>query len=186
MSPIWPVCPRPQSEESLLSWFERIGREYDLSAAKLLASVGRDRAPLPKANARSQLQRLHEERFREELAVMARLPRPLEGALTQWLNGWELETFASRVYCPRCLLQDLQSNRPVYGRRVWQQAWSTICVPHGTALRVRHGFASIQHRDWSRTELLEDAESVAANQYRALKVTREPEVRCALLGCCLW
>jgi len=185
VSPVWPVCPRPQPEESLLSWFERIGREYDLSAAKLLASVGRGRAPVPKSNARSQLQHLHEQRFREELAVMARLPEPHEGALTQRLNGWELETFASRVYCPHCLLQDLKLNRPAYGRQVWQQAWYTLCAPHGTALRVRHGCPSILHRDWSRTQLVEDADLVAANQYRTLKVAREPELRCALLGCLL-
>lgn len=98
-------------------------------------------------------------------------------------------TKAAKCSCARkpveAALQDLQSNRPAYGRQVWQQAWSTICAPHGTPLKVRHGCASIQHRDWSRTELVEDAESVVANQYRALKVAREPELRCALFGCLL-
>jgi hypothetical protein len=27
----WPVCPRPESDESLPSWFERVSHEYTMT-----------------------------------------------------------------------------------------------------------------------------------------------------------
>jgi len=32
----WPICPRPEHDESLSSWIERVGREYGMSATALL------------------------------------------------------------------------------------------------------------------------------------------------------
>lgn len=185
MSCAWPVCPRPQADESLLSWFERVGHEYNMSATVLLSSMDSHRADRSQWCARLQLERLHEQGFRERLAAMARLLHHAGEALRQPLDGWELETFASRVYCPFCLLQDLKSIRPVYGRRVWQQSWCTVCESHGVALKIRHGCRSILHHTWSRAELIEDADTLAADRYRAIKVSREPRLRYALLGCLL-
>ena len=38
-SSVWPLCPRPQADESLPSWFERVGYEYAMSPALLLGAV---------------------------------------------------------------------------------------------------------------------------------------------------
>ena len=35
----WPICPRPEQDESLPSWIERIAREYGMSAAALVNSI---------------------------------------------------------------------------------------------------------------------------------------------------
>ena len=39
MSTAWPFCPQPQCDESLRSWFERVGREYGMSETSLLHAV---------------------------------------------------------------------------------------------------------------------------------------------------
>ncbi len=39
---VWPLCPRPQTDESLLSWFERVAHEYDMSPALLMSVMRQD------------------------------------------------------------------------------------------------------------------------------------------------
>ena len=93
---------------------------------------------------------------------------------------------ASRVYCPFCLLQDLKSNptclRPtslaavlVHDLRI---AWCSTEESDTAAARYCT-------TTWSRAELIEDADTLAADRYRAIKVSREPRLRYALLGCLL-
>ena len=48
----WPICPRPQLDESLLSWFERVAHEYAMSPALLLNVVRQaDARPLAHSEA---------------------------------------------------------------------------------------------------------------------------------------
>jgi hypothetical protein len=42
----WPVCPRPQPDESLPSWFERIGAEYRMTPNALLSSFDLSDGPV--------------------------------------------------------------------------------------------------------------------------------------------
>ena len=42
----WPVCPRPQPDESLPSWFERIVAEYQMTPNAPLSSFDRDDGPV--------------------------------------------------------------------------------------------------------------------------------------------
>jgi hypothetical protein len=39
---VWPVCPRPESDESLPSWFERVCHEYAMSPPLLLGVLERE------------------------------------------------------------------------------------------------------------------------------------------------
>ena len=95
----WPICPRPEEDESLPSWIERIGREYGMTAAALVNSIDspggmRNRWPAPPT-----LQRLYESRFVDRLVLLSRLSPPACTAL--WPPGERLGT--SRIYFP-CLL----------------------------------------------------------------------------------
>ena len=39
---VWPICPRPESDESLPSWFERVCHEYQMSPPLLLGVLERE------------------------------------------------------------------------------------------------------------------------------------------------
>ena len=108
----WPVCPRPAHDESLPSWFERVGREYGMSATVLLNSIEPSRG----ATARPAFGCLRETSFADRLAALSRLSDTARTNLWRPLTGWELSDVAFRVYCPRCALEDLKTETPPYGR----------------------------------------------------------------------
>jgi hypothetical protein len=133
----WPICPRPEHDESLPSWIERIGGEYGMSAAALVNSIDPATGPHPRWPAPPSLQRLYEPRFADRLSALSGLS-PLERtALWPRLSGWELQDFTFRAYCPFCCLLDIRAGRTPYGRQCWLQSWCTVCLDHGSALVMR-------------------------------------------------
>jgi hypothetical protein len=179
----WPICPRPEHDESLPSWIERTGREYGMSAAALVNSIDAPSGPRTRWPAPPTLQRLHESRFVDRLALLSRLS-PL-ACTTLWppITGWELRDFTFRAYCPLCCLEDIRAGRTPYGRQCWLQSWCTVCAVHRYPLVTHKPRASSGYETaWSAADLRQDMQFLAANRYRDLKVASESEVRRVMLG----
>jgi len=179
----WPICPRPEHDESLPSWIERIGGEYGMSAAALVNFIEPATGPRPRWPAAPSLQRLYEPRFADRLTTLSGLS-PLErAALWPPLTSWELEDYTFRAYCPFCCLLDIRAGRKPYGRRSWLQSLCTVCLEHGSALVMRKpnrpsGFET----PWSAADLRSQIQYCMPDRYRDLKVARESEVRRMILG----
>jgi hypothetical protein len=133
----WPICPRHQLDESVPSWFERVGHEYTMSRAVLLAAVEREIAGKRTAGPVLLADRLLEQPVTEQLAALRQLTDPEKSGLWPPPSDWELKDQAFGVYCPYCCLNDLANNRTPYGRQYWLQSWCTICKAHGSALVLR-------------------------------------------------
>jgi len=180
----WPVCPRPQTDESLPSWFERVSHEYTMSPASLLGVIERAEsgqavtADIPDAD------RLLNKAIGDRLAELGQLSASEINALWPPKTGWELHDRGFSVYCPYCCLNDFTHGRTPYGRRCWQQSWCSICQVHSIALVHRnqiHG-SSIRSR-WLHAKLKRDRASLSTVRYHGLKVTREPLLRSSMLSC---
>jgi hypothetical protein len=179
----WPVCPRPEHDESLPSWIERIGGEYGMSATALANSIDPPFGPRPRWPAPPNLQRLYESHFVDRLVTLSCLS-PLERtALWPPMTGWEQQDFTFRAYCPLCCLEDIRAGRTPYGRQCWLQSWCTVCLSHGFPLVMRKprplsGFEI----PWSAAKLRIEIQYCTPDRYRGLKVARESEVRRIILG----
>ena len=134
---VWPLCPRPQADESLPSWFERVGYEYAMSPALLLGAVEQARAGKEKIEQSLPASRLYEPSVADRLTALANLSDTERDALWSSPSEWELNDRSFCTYCAHCCIADLAEGRTPFGRRVWQQAWCTVCKVHGTALTVR-------------------------------------------------
>jgi hypothetical protein len=179
----WPVCPRPESDESLPSWFERVSHEYTMTPLLLLGVI--ERADSGKAAAGAhEADRLLDRAIADRLAVLGQLSESAINALWPPVTGWELHDRGFCVYCPYCCLNDFTHGRTPYGRRCWQQSWYTICQVHRIALvRRNRTHASSNRSRWSHTKLKSDRAFLTSVRYRSLKVTREPAVRSSMLSC---
>jgi hypothetical protein len=181
----WPVCPRPQPDESLPSWFERVGAEYQMTPHALLSSFdlsdGSVAATAPKL-ARETAERLQAPRVRSQIAALSRLPDTACNTLWPSTTGLELIDGAFRSYCPHCCLGDLLEQRTPYGRRGWQQSWCTLCLYHGMALVLRNPHRRRASAEWSAQTLRDEVHYLAPDRYRTLKVARESNLRCVILG----
>ena len=180
---IWPVCPRPESDESLPSWFERVCHEYQMSPTVLLGVLERDAngkkaiVGIPNAN------RLLDNAVADRIAVWAQLSGSEINALWPPVTHWELRDGGFCCYCPHCCLEDLAHQRTPYGRRCWQQSWFTICKAHGTALVVRNKSHVTSNRSlWPHAVLKVKRKLLARNRYRYWKVRSQPVVRSNILG----
>jgi hypothetical protein len=183
---VWPLCPRPEIDESLPSWFERVGYEYAMSPALLLGAIEqstRSKTPLEQSLPAS---RLYDPSLADRLTTLANLSGAERDALWSPPSQWGLRDQSFCSYCPHCCIADLAEGRSPYGRRVWQQAWCTVCKPHGTALVVRNLTRSPNNQScWSHAALKSHRDFLAANRYRDLKVRSQRAVRCTILGCLL-
>lgn len=181
----WPVCPRPQPDESLPSWFERVGAEYRMTPNALLSSFDLSDRPVaataPKL-ARDTAERLRAPHVRSKIAALSRLPDTACETLWPSSTGWELIDRAFRSYCPYCCLDDLREQRTPYGRRGWQQSWCTLCLYHGTALVLRNPHHQRASTGWSAQTLRAETHYLAPDRYRTLKVARESSLRYVILG----
>ena len=183
-SSVWPLCPRPQADESLPSWFERVGYEYAMSPALLLGAVEQTTRTKRKVDQLLPASQLYESSVANRLTVLGRLSDAERAALWSPPSRWELHDLSFCTYCPYCCTADLAEGRSPYGRRVWQQAWCTVCKVHGSALTVRNLAHVPSNRScWSHAALKVHREFLAANRYRDLKVRSQPAVRSNLLGC---
>jgi hypothetical protein len=181
----WPVCPRPQPDESLPSWFERIGAEYQMMPNALLSSFDLSDgpvAPMAPRLARDTAERLQAPRIRSKIAALSRLPDTVCNTLWPSTTGWELIDGAFRSYCPHCCLGDLREQRTPYGRRGWLQSWCTLCQFHGTALVLRNPHHRRASMEWSAQTLCAETHYLAPDRYRTLKVARESNLRSLILG----
>ncbi len=181
---VWPVCPRPQADESLPSWFERVGYEYAMSPALLLGAVEQATGSKAKFGISMPASRLYEPRVADRLIALANLSGAERDALWSSSSDWELNDRSFCTYCAHYCIADLAAGRSPYGRRVWQQAWCTVCKVHGSALTVR----SLAHlpnnrSSWSHAALKSQRELLAPNRYRDLKVRSQPALRSTILGC---
>jgi hypothetical protein len=183
---VWPVCPRPESDESLPSWFERVCHEYAMSPPLLLGVLEREAYAKTATPGTRDADRLHDSAVADRIAVLGQLSNSEINALWPPPTRWELQDRGFCSYCPYCCLDDLGHHRTPYGRRCWQQSWCTICNAHGAALVVRKQTHVSSNRSlWSHAKLKSDREFLAPDRYRDLKVAREPVVRSTLLGCLL-
>ncbi len=179
----WPICPRPEHDESLVSWIERIGNEYGMSPTALLNSIETQDGPPIYGQVRPGPQRMYEPRFVDRLMMLSHLPPLARQTLWPPTTGWELKDPAFRVYRPLCCLEDMRGGRTPYGRQCWQQSWCTVCMYHGCPLVMRKPHPSCGFETpWSAAELRIEIQFCAPDRYRDLKVAGESEVRRAILG----
>jgi TniQ protein len=78
------------------------------------------------------------------------------------LTGWELKRHEFVAFCPRCCIEDLSQDRTPYGRRLWQQAYCTVCTVHHLPLLLRR---RVQLERWTRWQLDKDVSAAYANSY---------------------
>lgn len=183
VSKVWPLCPRPLQDESLPSWFERVGYEYEMSPALLLGAVEHSTFGKTKIERTAPATRLIEPAIAGQLVALGQLSDSEQAGLWQPPSHWELNDRSFCTFCPHCCLEDLAKGRSAYGRRIWQQSWCTVCKPHGTALLMRNlSDAPTNRSSWSHAALKSNREFLAANRYRDLKVPSQPAVRVVMLG----
>jgi hypothetical protein len=181
---VWPICPRPQPDESLLSWFERVAHEYAMSPALLLSAVRQSDTSHQVLGHESLVNHLYERSVADRLAVLAQLTASERKGLWPALTEWDLKTQAYCAFCPYCCMDDLRCNRTPYGRHFWQQSWYTVCRAHGIALVVRNLARVPANRSyWSDPQLRSVADYSHADQYRSYNVVSEPAVRSNILAC---
>lgn len=123
----------PIAGESLGSWLARVAAPYNVSVGQLLNYVG---VHHPRANATSwvHLGALLPEQLRK-LAVPLRVKSKVLAAMNT--SHWAVRHIASEIgFCPRCLEEDRASDQPMYWRRIWQDAFSTVCLQHRIPLSV--------------------------------------------------
>jgi hypothetical protein len=132
--------------------------------------------------ARETAERLQAPHVRSKIAVLSRLPDTACNTLWPPATGWELIDSAFRSYCPHCCLGDLREHRAPYGRRAWQQSWCTLCLYHGMSLVLRNPHRRKFGAEWSAETLRTESQYLAPDRYRTLKVTRESNLRCFILG----
>jgi hypothetical protein len=183
-SSVWPLCPRPQADESLPSWFERVGYEYAMSPALLLGAVEPATFGKAKLVTTRPAERLYDPSVAHRLTSLAKLSAAERAVLWSSPPEWELDDKSFCTYCASCCIADMADARAPYGRQVWQQAWCTVCKVHGTPLTMRNTTRAPANRSsWSHAALKANREFLAANRYRDLKVRSQPEVRSNILGC---
>lgn len=183
---VWPICPRPQPDESLHSWFERIGYGYAMSPALLLGVVEQEAFGDRPVGGTPPARRLLDPSVGDRLAVLGQLSDSEITCLWPRRSGWELHDQSFSTICPHCCLGDLANNCTPYGRRDWQESWCTVCTLHGTPLMLRSIARAPRNRSsWSHATLKRDGQYLAANRYRDLKVPLQPAVRSTVLGCLL-
>jgi hypothetical protein len=183
VSGVWPLCPRPQHDESLPSWFERVGYEYAMSPAMLLGAVEQVTFGKAKVERTPPAARLGNPLLADHLAALGQLSDAERSGLWSPPSDWELNDRSFCTFCSHCCLDDLANGRSPYGRRMWQQSWCTVCKIHGTALTLRSlGHERTDHRSLSHARLKSHTEFLAANRYRDLKVPSQPAVRSLILG----
>jgi hypothetical protein len=147
---------------------------FDLSDGPVAATAPRV--------ARDTAERLQPPHVRSKIAALSRLPDTACTTLWPSTSGWELTDGAFRSYCPHCCLGDLRKQRTPYGRRGWLQSWCTLCLYHGMALVLRNPHNRRPGTEWSAQTLRAEAHYLAPDRYRTLKVTRESNLRCLILG----
>jgi hypothetical protein len=183
-SNVWPLCPRPQADESVLSWFERVALEYAMSPTLLLNVVRNADAGHGSLSEASVAEHLYETLVADRLAALAQLTDSERASLWPALTEWELKTRTYCAFCPYCCMDDLRHDRTPYGRHFWQQSWYTICRDHGIALVVRNlAHVPANRSYWSSVQLRSVADYAHADQYRSYTVISEPAVRSNILAC---
>src|SRR5882757_1238776 len=115
---VWPLCPRPQHDESLPSWFERVGYEYAMSSALLLGAVAHGTFDKTKIARTPSASRLTDPAIADHLTVLGQLSDTERAGLWSPPTDWELNEPSFCIFCPYCCLADLADGRSPYGRRI--------------------------------------------------------------------
>jgi hypothetical protein len=174
----------PGSTDSSPTARGSVGYEYTMSPALLLGALEQARPGKERFGQSLPAARLYEPSVADRLTALANLSDVERAALWSSPSEWELNDPSFCTYCAHCCIAALAEGRSPYGRRVWQQAWCTVCKVHGTALPLR-SIAHLQNNrsHWSYAALKSQSELLAPNRYRDLKVRSQPAVRLIILGC---
>ena len=119
----WPLCPRPKADESLPSWFERVGYEYAMSPALLLGAVEQITRGKDKFGQTPPAARLYDPSVADRLTALAKLSDTERAALWSSASEWELDDRDFCTYCPHCA----------------SMIWRMVARPMGAAFGSRHG-----------------------------------------------
>jgi TniQ len=179
--PEWPISPPPAEDESLHSWFERVGARYGLSPRRMLEAAIKPLRISPVAiNSISVGGCLRGDRsIAKRVARLGGLPATTQAQLWPPLTGWELSHHEFVAFCPSCCREDLSQDRIPYGRRLWQQAYCTVCTVHHLPLLRRR---RVQVERWTLQQVDKDVSAAYANSYGHFKgPKREPWVHYYLI-----
>jgi len=110
VSKVWPLCPRPLQDESLPSWFERVGYEYEMSPALLLGAVEHSTIGKTNIERTAPAMRLFDPAIAEHLAALGQLSDSEQAGLWSPPSDWELNDRSFCTFCPHCCLEDLDGS----------------------------------------------------------------------------
>ena len=128
-----PIVAPPIAGESLGSWLARVAAPYNVSVGQLFNFLA---VHHPRVNVVgwAHLGALLPEQLRK-LSVPLRVKSKTLAAMNT--SHWAVRHIASEIgFCPRCLEEDLASDQPMYWRRIWQDAFATVCLKHRIPLSV--------------------------------------------------
>jgi len=179
--PQWPVSPPPAEDESLHSWFERVGARYGLSPRRMLEAAIKpmDRSPVSINSIAVGASLRADRSIAKRLVRLGGLSATTQARLWPSLTGWELKHHEFVAFCPRCCREDLSQDRIPYGRRLWQQAYCTVCTVHHLPLLLR---PRVQVQRWTLQQIDKDVSAAYSNSYGHFKgPKREPWVHYYLI-----
>jgi hypothetical protein len=132
-----PLAPPPYRAEAIHSWLTRVATPYSLNPRQLLHALHVKPFDGPTLTyPQSSLEAALDTHSRNQLARFARCdPTRLRRADTSDAP-WVLADDAWVVFCPRCILHDIQSGSVPYERSLWRLATRTVCPTHRCGLRM--------------------------------------------------
>jgi hypothetical protein len=170
-----PYVPKPQVDELLSSWIERIGLFYGIGylGARVILEPSRT------ANERAANEDLDSSESIRQMAMQwSGLPENLIPELVPRQDETTLEVSARLAYCPACWTGDVRQGRSPYIRRNWTK-WSCVaCSEHKTWLYAReplNGFGS-ELNGWASVWQSD------ASWAKSAHVRHEPELLSFALG----
>jgi hypothetical protein len=145
-----PLAPPPYRAEAIHSWLTRVATPYSLNPRQLLHALHVKPFDGPTLTyPQSPLEVALDTHSRKQLARFARCdPSRLRCADTKG-GPWMLANDAWTVFCPRCILHDIQIGAAPYERRLWRLATRTVCHTHRCCLRISKNLPSMAEQcEW--------------------------------------
>jgi hypothetical protein len=138
-----PLAPPPYRAEAIHSWLTRVATPYSLNPRQLLHALHVKPFDGPRLTyPQSSLEAALDPHSRKELARLARCdPSRLRCADIKG-GAWILANDTWAVFCPRCILHDIQVGAAPYERSLWRLAARTVCSTHRCGLRISKNLPS--------------------------------------------
>jgi hypothetical protein len=145
-----PLAPPPYRAEAIHSWLTRVATPYSLNPRQLLHALHVKPFDGPTLTyPKSSLEAALDTQSRKQLARLARRDPPRLRRTDTKGGPWMLASDAWAVFCPRCILHDIQSGAVPYERGLWRLATRTACPTRRCCLRMaKHLPSTAEQCEW--------------------------------------